>query len=400
MFGKHFIKYFTMMFVLVLASMVITATDVASAADEYDDLREKWKVILTGGTAYNPADPRIAARIAKIDNEAESNWNSMITAPNRTCLWSDVCSITDSNHMRFNYDRLKAMALAYATKGSAMENDPTLLADLSDALDWMYDNRYNEGTTLYGSWWDWEIGAPLSLNDIVVLLYEDLTQSQVTNYMNAVYQFSPIVTKTGANRAWMSIIVGVRGIIVKDSGRIAAAGGGGLGPIFQYTTLSGDGFYTDGSFIQHEKHPYTGGYGNSLLKEVSSLMYVLDGSTWEVTNPARHNVFRWVYDSFEPVMYKGALMDMVRGREISRPYNEDHVAGHTAMQSIIKLAKVAPAGDSLAFKKMIKHWIEEDTFRSYYEDASIHMIVLADEIMQDQSIQSGVDLIKHQVFSS
>ena len=35
--------------------------------------------------------------------------------------------------------------------------------------------------------------------------------------------------------------------------------------MFAFVT-SGDGFYVDGSFIQHTRHPYTGSYGLVLLE--------------------------------------------------------------------------------------------------------------------------------------
>ncbi|MDF2993599.1 MAG: hypothetical protein K0S37_4113, partial [Microbacterium sp.] len=43
---------------------------VVTVADEFDELREKYKVMLTGGTAYSLADPDIAGRIAEITDTA------------------------------------------------------------------------------------------------------------------------------------------------------------------------------------------------------------------------------------------------------------------------------------------------------------------------------------------
>jgi hyaluronate lyase len=88
--------------------------------DDYDVLRCKWKEMLTGGTTYDPGDPAIANQIAVITNTAESNRASLDKeAGRRTCLWSDPASTTNSSHVTSNYRRLKEMALAYATKGSA-----------------------------------------------------------------------------------------------------------------------------------------------------------------------------------------------------------------------------------------------------------------------------------------
>lgn len=115
------------------------------------------------------------------------------------------------------------MALAYATTGSPLYHSTALLSDLSSALDWMYSNRYNENKILYDNWWDWWIGTPLAINDIAILLYDDLTFQQISNYMLAIDHFTPIVDMTAANRVWKSQVVAYRGIIVKDAAKLAMA---------------------------------------------------------------------------------------------------------------------------------------------------------------------------------
>ncbi len=369
----------------------------ASAADEYDGLRDKWNTMLTGGSGYNPSDSDISARISDITSTAQSLWSSMNTSSGRTHLWSDLTSTTNSSQITTAYRRLESMAVAYATNGSSLYNNTSLRADLISALDWMYTNRYNQTKSKYDNWWDWEIGAPLALNNITILLYNHLNSTQISNYMNAVNHFSPTVNMTGANRVWKATVVGVRGVIVKESARLVAARDG-LATVFDYAT-SGDGYYTDGSFIQHTNHPYTGGYGISLLQNLADIMYLLHGSTWEVTNSKKQNVLKWVYDSYEPLIYKGAIMDMVRGRNISRDYEQDHEAGHRAIGAIIRVSQLAPISDAAAFKSMIKYWIQADTYRSFYSGSSINMIVLAKSIVSDASVSSRGELVKHVMFN-
>ena len=120
---------------------------------------------------------------------------------------------------------------------------------------------------------------------------------------------------TGANLADKCKIALLRGVLVKDAAKVALAVGA-LSPVFAYVT-SGDGFYIDGSFIQHTRHPYTGSYGLVLLNDVANLFYLLAGSPWDVKDAGRANVPHWVTDSFEPLLYEGAMMEMVRGRAIS-----------------------------------------------------------------------------------
>ncbi|MEK3885591.1 polysaccharide lyase family 8 super-sandwich domain-containing protein [Paenibacillus sp. PL2-23] len=364
------------------------------AADEFDDLREKWKTTLTGGTGISASDPHIAARVVSITAVAQARWDSMDTSPTRTYLWSDITGSSSSN-VTSNYDRLREMALAYAVKGSALENDSALLADLVDALDWMYANQYN-ATKTGGNWWDWQIGAPLRLNDIVVLLYDQLSASQIANYMNTVNHFSPTVQMDGANRVWKATVVGVRGIIVKDGTKIAAARNG-MSNVFNYVTSS-DGFYLDGSFIQHGSYSYAGGYGASLIRDMAAVIYLLENSTWEVTDSDRANIYKFIYDSYEPFVYKGLIMDMTRGRDISRKIYQDHVYGHRVIEAVIRLSQIAPLSDADRLRSMAKYWIQEDTYRNFFEYATLDMVTLGKAITGNSSITPRGELVMNKQF--
>lgn len=398
----------TVCFGLVIAGMLVGASSIY--ADEYDTLRDKWKNIWTGGTGISTTDPDIAAKIDSMEDSVTNGcgappcsagtgyWDTMDLSVGRTTLWPDLSDTSVSANVTEAYNRLKAMALAYTVTGSSLNGNAQLRTTIINGLDWMYANRYNASTTAYDNWWDWEIGAPLRLNDTVVLLYNDLTSAQRTNYMNAVNKFAPSPSRTGANRVWSATVVGIRGILVKDGTKIGL-GRDGVSAELDYVT-SGDGFYKDGSFIQHTKYAYTGGYGKNMLKDTANMMYLLAGSTWEVTSPDKVNVYKWAYDAFEPLIYKGAMMDMVRGRNISRNYAEDHTAGHDAMIAFIRLSQFAPASDALAFKRMVKYWIQADTYRSFYLDVPLETVALAKGIMNDSSISSRGELIRHKQYPS
>ena len=374
-----------------------------SQNDEFDDLRVKWREMLTGGASFDPSDPQFASRIAAIDGEAGGNWSRLNTSPDRTYLWSDLASTTISSHITSSYNRLRSMSLAFSTHGSSLEGNPDLLADIVSALDWMNAHRYNAGFNEYDNWWDWEIGTPLSLNDNAVLLYDQLSADQISNYMAAIERFTPVPALTAANRVWKCTAVAIRGVLVKDSGKVGLARDGlsdlpsRQNSVFEYVNSS-DGFYRDGSFIQHGKHPYTGGYGISLLTNLANVMYLLSSSSWQITDPSSQNVFQWIYDSFEPMIYEGSMMSMVRGREVSRKGSQDHASGHSAIQAIIRVSQIASDADAGAYQSMVKYWILADGFRNFFEFASINMIVLGNGIVNDPLIAPRGELIGHRRF--
>lgn len=104
----------------------------ASAADEFDSLREKWRDVLTGGSAINLDDADIANQIAltvgAAQNEAADGfWDTLQTGTARTncgCLWTDLTSTTVSAELVYNFGRIRALALAYATVGSDDPDSP------------------------------------------------------------------------------------------------------------------------------------------------------------------------------------------------------------------------------------------------------------------------------------
>ncbi|WNS45152.1 polysaccharide lyase family 8 super-sandwich domain-containing protein [Paenibacillus sp. MMS20-IR301] len=390
----------------VIASLfgALGAGKVSANADEFDTMRHKWKTGLTGGTELDSSDPDIAY---KLNSVGQTSWGTMDKSAARTYLWSDLTSSSSSSQITGAYLRIKGMALAYSTQGSALYGNAELKTDIIGALDWMYTNLYNETKSEYDNWWDWEIGTPLHLNDIVVLMYDDLmaTPQKITNYMKAVEQFSPDPAKvnkgqyvpTGANLVWKCNIVAMRGMIVKSAAKLTAARDA-LTPLFDYVT-EGDGFYGDGSFIQHNVYAYTGSYGVSLLQELANVLFLLSGSPWEPVTPGVSHVYQWVYNAFEPVIYNGAMMDMVRGRAISRNYEQDQLVGHNTIAAIIRLAQLAPTADAQRMKSMVKAWIGADSQLSFYKNAGLSTVLLAKAIMNDSSITARAENIQTKVFA-
>lgn len=410
----------TFALLLVLALLVSSAFTVSSEADTtFGELRKKWKDVLTGGTHYDSATPEIAAKIRQIENTAISYRDSLKQGTDRincNCLWpASSTELSARSYIFTSYDRIKALALAYTTHGSSLQYDSTLKTDIIEALDWLNANRFNSTKPGPGTsqWWYIEIGSPLRLGEIMVMMYDDLSPEQIAAWTAAIDYNSPISYSSveeykymAANRVWRAMVHALRGITGESSAKMIQArdglsdvtdGRNGRFNVFEYAT-NGDGFYPDGSFIQHGIFAYNGGYGNSLLKDLSDVMYLLKDTPWEVTDPKSANVWRWVYDSFEPLLYKtGLMMDMVRGREVARYNFQDSVAGHKVTASIIRLSLIAPQADAGRFKSLVKYLVSNDS--GFYIDASIEMNWRAGEIVKDSTIPSRGDIFYNKVFS-
>ncbi|HEY0549621.1 MAG TPA: polysaccharide lyase 8 family protein, partial [Verrucomicrobiae bacterium] len=387
----------TLMLVALLAAAGI------ARADEYDTLRLRWRDLITQGTNANFSDPLYSAWIDSVGTTATSYRNSLNASPNRTYLWSTYQNLaTDSSDVTGTYSRLRTMALGYSVRDSSMQGNSELLASIISGLDWMYTNYYNPTGVVYDNWFDFEIATPLALNDIVVLLYSNLSPEQISNYMSAIDHFTPTpnysvisTNLTAANKIWKSSVVAVRGVIVKDSSKIDLARQG-LSDVFPYVKTN-DGFYVDGSFIFHNYFPYNAGYGVELLDSTAELVQLLQGSSWQITDPAQANVFRWVSDSYMPFVVRGAAMEMVDGRYHTRN-GDGHERGHEMLGAILRIAQVAPPGDAAAFKSFVKGQIQSDSYRNFTTAQSPPYNVWASGVLNDANIPSLAETGQHRQF--
>ncbi len=375
-------------------------------ADPFDDMRLKRYAMLTGGAGIDFSLPQIHARLAGIESSARGFWRSLQKDSDRATLWPDLASVTVSAQITSAWSRLRSMALAWATPGQNLYGDAALLADIRSAAAWLEENRYNARIPKeYDNWWDWEIGTPLQLGDLLVLLHGRLTPEETGRYAAAIDRFDSdprvmIVStvSTGANRVWKCMGAMLRAIAVKDAAKLQLASDS-LGPVFPDVT-SGDGFYQDGSFIQHGRHPYTGGYGNAFISQLADVLHLLAGSPWDVKDPARDNVYRWVFDSFQPLIYGGAMMDMVRGREVSRAGSGDHGAGHSTAAGILRLSQLAPANIAAKMQSMVKGWLVSDTSREWSTGIALDEMMPLSRLLADGSVAARGELLGSWIFAA
>jgi len=169
--------------------LLLTAFVLCCHADSFDDLRLKRLNMITGGSGLDYALPQIRSRLTSIESNARNNWNSLQKTPNRVTLWTDTASTTVSAQITTAWSRLNTMALAWATPGQSLYNDAALLADIRGGMAWMEQYRYSARSKEYDNWWDWEIGVPLQLGDLLVLVFNELTPDEIARYTAAIDHF-------------------------------------------------------------------------------------------------------------------------------------------------------------------------------------------------------------------
>ncbi|CAG7646179.1 polysaccharide lyase 8 family protein [Actinacidiphila bryophytorum] len=369
----------------------------AATAADFTTVRNQWRDTLIG--SYDTADPVIAGYVQDTAGTLSGLWSTLDTSASRTYLWADLDSSTVSAVQRDVVGRLRQLALGYASPGSSLSGDPQLLADIRSALDWFLAHKYGV-TGQYDNWWDFQIGIPLALNDICVALSAQLTAAETATAMAAIARYLPDpsrvggATATGANLNWTCAITTVRGALSQDAGVIESAMAA-IAQLFPYST-SGDGFYPDGGFIQHKVYAYNGSYGVSLLQYLTYLLVAVQNTPWAASADQVQRVYTWTQANYVPWIYRGAFMDMVRGRALSRFYETDHRIGRLTSATLLQLAGVLPAGHAHTLRSQVKGWITADTYQDFFrydpvplEQVRVSSIALGRAVVTDTGIPAG-----------
>ncbi|GAA2758738.1 polysaccharide lyase 8 family protein [Actinopolymorpha rutila] len=379
----------------VAAVTAAGAAQSAAADDDFARMRAQWRAAYVGSD-YDPADPAIAPGLAQLAAEAHQWWSTMETGADRAYLWPDArLEVQISFAISISFGRLSRMALGWATPGTDTYGDPKLLADVIAAMDWMVAHYYREDGQIIGNWFEWMISGPQPFNLAAVLVYDHLSADQIGAYTRAVANYTPEPIATAANRVLTADVVIGRGILAGDAAAVRL-GVDGLAPVLAYAD-SGDGFHRDGSFIQHDHYPYNGSYGVGLVATLPGIFQRVAGTPFAVSDPI---VYEWIRDAYDPLIWHGGLMDLASGRVIARYNEQDHHAGHAAVDAALGLWVAAPAGTRAWLGPMLKEWILADTQDDPLAGRSVPALLQARTLLADESVPRRGPLVTSHVFAA
>ncbi|QBE62130.1 polysaccharide lyase 8 family protein [Pseudoduganella lutea] len=363
----------------------LAAPAAAGTADRFDTLHARWQLHLTGAATLDRADPDVAAQLHARSRAAQGWLAGMHAAPDATRLWDDIAGFDDPKRLlasaavTANAARLQQMALAYAAPGAPSHGDVALRDAVLAGTGWLLEHHYRRGKPAFGNWWDWQIGTPLRLLDIVTLMHAEVPRPLRERAVAAVNWHVPDPryrtrndgtidrhnAETGANLLDKSLAAILAGMLARDEDRVAL-GRDAIGPALDCVE-TGDGFYRDGSFVQHGWVPYTGSYGAVALADFARLVHLLSGSAWPIGEARLARIVRWARDSYAPWFIDGGMPDALRGRKIATPTQTEHSVGRGMIASLATLAASAPAADATALRAAIKGWMARDrTFGAAY----------------------------------
>ncbi|MHA6513413.1 polysaccharide lyase 8 family protein [Tessaracoccus sp. Z1128] len=372
---------------------------------DLEQLRLRWVEDLTSAAVIAAGPAPFAARITALDTLVGNFQNpehrrGMVFLPTR--LFNDLdwtigaTEIVKSNNMRLGYANLQTMATMWATPTSIWYGSDSLLANIRRGLAHLNTHIYNDDTVWFGNWWSWLIGATKPLADIMAILQPVLDQDEIDAYCAAMDHFLPnrdprlqihpvgdpatpgIQESNGANRVDICRAFIVRSIVQPDTALLQASVAA-LSPSWQYVT-SGNGFFKDGSFVQHSTIGYTGTYGLVLLEGLSKLFALLAGSTFDITDPTKINLTSAIEGSFAPFMYNGQMMDAVRGRAVSRFALRSIDNGNELIEYTLRMAKGADSETAARWRGLCRQWLDSNSAANILDTNNMGRIALVTEL--------------------
>ncbi|OLF05616.1 silent information regulator protein Sir2 [Actinophytocola xinjiangensis] len=358
-------------------------------------------VAIVAGTPESNARQEVAGKLALITDTARARLAGLDAAGDGE-LFAGVPLGTDDANLNRSFQYLYEIALATRAPGSALLDDEAVQDRVLDGLRWLHERYYGDQSAgYYGNWFHWEIGISASVTRTLVLLAGrtgDLTTTYVAS-MDAYLRNGKDGDvdldsrfHTGANLADITTNRVLQGALLGEDARITKALADQrtvFATIDPYHLQHGvtDGYYADGSFIQHHSVAYTGSYGKGLLTRVVQTIKILDGTAHAGGGDLVEVVRGWVVNGFAPLIFEGWMMEVVKGRAVSRT-----TTGYTdvavVLEAIVDLADHVP--DAAALKGYVKHLRESSAApldpTGFVSPGSIQRYA---DIMADPSVPAG-----------
>lgn len=401
----------------------IAVADTNVQTPDYEKLRNTWLDVNYGYDKYDEKNDAMKKKFEATENEAEKLLKEMKTESGRTYLWDSAKDLDNkSADMTRTYRNIEKIAEAMKHKDTKL-NTPDNKNKVKDALEWLHKNAYGKepvkkleelktnfsksapqkNTNL--NWWDYEIGTPRALTNTLILLNDQFSNEEKKKYTAPIKTFAPDSDKIlssvgqpeqakGGNLVDIAKVKLLESIIEEDKD-MTKNSIDSFNKVFTYvqsnaTGKERNGFYKDGSYIDHQDVPYTGAYGVVLLEGISQMMPMIKETPFNDSNQNDTTLKSWIDDGFMPLIYKSEMMDLSRGRAISRENETSHSASATVMKSLLRLSDAMDDSTKAKYKKIVKTSVKSDsTYKQNDYLSSYSDISKMKSLMEDSTISTN-----------
>lgn len=407
--------------ITLILMMILTITtfskEVSKKINDYEKVRIKWEEFLTGVTSEDDLTSSEVQKIIKTNEKNSEKFYQKINKDiNRKYFLKENEDMTNGVDILNGYNAIKNIAKGYATRGTKFYKNKEVKNQIISGMDWLYDNAYHEGLPEVGNWWQWELGIPKAINDILILTYNDIPQEKREKYLRATKFFQPDARysgagatasysttpdkrlSTGGNRTDTAIISFLRGILLEDKNEVNESLEA-VTEIGEYVTV-GDGFYRDGSFIQHSNVAYNGTYASVLFNGLGGILYLIKDTEFELKGEKLNNVYEAILNGYGYLFINGGINDSVSGRSISRNNSNDLLRGRDVVNSLAMLSEGASKDYKVKLQELIKTTISSNnSFDILKMKGNRTIKAILKNIMEDESIKNR-NIVGNKIFYS
>ena len=366
-------------------------------SEDYKRLIGKWTAQLIG---ENPDanDAAIMETINSLNKQAKALWDSYRYKGQSACAdipWPDEIGKKGNKKIEFARDAVEfrqtfknvlLMAKAYRVEHGALHNNKDLLNDMINILDWLTTNCYRPQSQT-DNWWTWEIGIPKDIVPTLILLSDDLTKEQKIKFTEGVRFFQPDPYHGGSIGTGSTHVLGYRmqyaanrvdnsmtalgiGLLLEDNESVYLASEASSS-VLEFVSVEDstklaekgypNGYYKDGSYIDHKNVPYAGSYGIVVLEGIVNISAILSNSPWQFSSDKANILENIFVKTYGMGVYNGLMLDNLRGRAVSREKVTDKSIGRQVMTYIIKSLDSVSEEGRYTLLNYLKNWLSADS---------------------------------------
>lgn len=404
---------------ILMMIMVVTAfsKEVSKSANDYEKIRVKWGEFLTGVTSEDDLSSSEVQKVVETNEKnAEKSYTQINKEKNKAYFLDEKEDMKSGIQILNSYNAIKNIANGYATRGTKFYKNEEVKNQIIAGMDWLYDNAYHEGLPEIGNWWHWELGIPKAVNDILILMNGDIPKEKVDKYLGATKFFQPDArysgagatasysstpdkrVSTGANRTDTAMISFLRGVLLEDKVEVKNALEA-VTEVGEYAT-KGDGFYKDGSFIQHNNVAYNGTYASVLFNGLGGILYLVKDTEFEIKSKKLNNIYEAILNGYGYLFINGGINDSVSGRAISRNKTSDLSRGRDVINSLAMLSEGASEEYRVRLQELIKTTISSNNSFNILEMSGNRTILgILRDIVEDKNIKTR-NIVGNKMFHS
>lgn len=341
--------------------------------DAYDQVLQHWKTHLT------------SVSVDATNSRAQKAHQALLN--NSTFDFSEQAA--SGGKIRSTVNTIRDLAVSYNKLGSLFYQNQDAKQLIISSLEKIHDGGYQVSGKEYGNWWPWEIGIPKSLNEVLILMNDELPLDLKEKLIAATIYFQPDPTmsganveaaqystsknqriSTGGNRTDTATVSLGRGLLTHNNDEVQQA----IRAIYDVGELKNgirdvhsetinDGFYHDGSFIQHSSVAYNGTYASVLFDGLGLFAYMLkDSSNFVFNDPKMDNIYESILKGYSWLLVNGGMNDAVSGRAITRPNSSDITRAQTLIHDMSLLIDGAPEKYKPTLQGLLKRTLQEQHY--------------------------------------